>query len=101
MKTTKPITICAGEKKEIHGITKIKHGGYSANCTCEHIIDNTLPKGLKAMPGYCQLSPGSSRVSSVIYNSTDKDSEQHRSVSEELNLELEGEINFNKVEVED
>ena len=31
VKTTKPITICAGERKEIHGLTKIKHGGYSVN----------------------------------------------------------------------
>ena len=32
VKTTKPITIYAGERKEIHGLTKIKHGGYSVNC---------------------------------------------------------------------
>ena len=29
VKTTKPITIYTGERKEIHGLTKIKHGGYS------------------------------------------------------------------------
>ena len=32
VKTTKPITFYADERKEIHGLTKIKHGGYSVNC---------------------------------------------------------------------
>ena len=32
MRTTKTITIYAGERKEIYGLTKIKHGGYSVNC---------------------------------------------------------------------
>ena len=32
VKTTKPVIIQAGTSKEIHGLTKIKHGGYSVNC---------------------------------------------------------------------
>ena len=66
VRTTKPITIYAGERKEIHGLTKIKHGGYSA-------IGHSLPTGLKLQAGYSQLSPGSCRVSTVIDNLSDKD----------------------------
>ena len=68
VKTTKPITIYAGERKEIHGITKIKHGGYSVNCISEPAIGKALPKGLKLITGYSPLGAGSSRVSSVIVN---------------------------------
>ena len=32
VRTTKPITFYAGERKKIHGLTKIKHGCYSVNC---------------------------------------------------------------------
>ena len=73
MRTTKPITIYAGESKEIHGLTKIKHGGYSVNCTSEPATGHSLPTGLKLQAGYSQLSPGSCRVSTVIDNLSDKD----------------------------
>ena len=56
VKTTKPVTIYAGERKEIHGITKIKHGGYSVNCISEPA-----------------MGVGSSRVSNVIENTSDRD----------------------------
>ena len=36
-------------------------------------MDHQLPKGLKLIPGYSPLSPGSCRVSTVVENSTDKD----------------------------
>ena len=73
MRTTKLITIYAGERKEIHGLTKIKHGGYSVNCMSEPAIGHSLPTGLKLQAGYSQLSPGSSRVFTVIDNLSDKD----------------------------
>ena len=66
VRTTKPITIDAGERKEIHGLTKIKHGRYSVNCMSELAIGHSLPTGLK-------LSPGSCRVSTVIDDLSDKD----------------------------
>ena len=44
VKTTKPITIYAGERKEIHGLTKIKHGGYSVNCISGPAMKKALPK---------------------------------------------------------
>ena len=73
VRTTKPLTIYAGERKEIHGITKIKHGGYSVNCISEPAIEKALPKGLKLITGYSPLGAGSSRVSNVIENTSDKD----------------------------
>ena len=71
VKTTKPVIIPAGTSKEIHGLTKIKHGGYSVNCISEPAIGHNLPKGLKLIPGYSPLGPGSCRVSALIENKTD------------------------------
>ena len=59
--------------KEIHGLTKIKHGGYTVNCISEPAIGQQLPKGLKLIPGYSPLSPGSCRVSAVLENTTNGD----------------------------
>ena len=73
LKTTKPITIYVGERKEIHGLTKIKHGGYSVNCISEPAMEKALPKGLKLITGYSPLGAGSSRVSNVIENISDTD----------------------------
>ena len=73
VRTTKPVTIYAGERKEIHGITKIKHGGYSVNCISEPAMEKALPRGLKLITGYSPLGAGSSRVSNVIENTSDKD----------------------------
>ena len=72
-RTTKPVTIYAGERKEIHGITKIKHGGYSVNCISKPAMEKALPKGLKLITGYSPLGAGSSRVSNVIENTSDRD----------------------------
>ena len=73
VKTTKPVLIQAGTSREIHGLTKIKHGGYAVNCISEPAIGQQLPKGLKLIPGYSPLSPGSCRVSAVVENNTDRD----------------------------
>ena len=73
VKTTKPVLIQAGTSREIHGLTKIKHGGYAVNCISEPAIGQQLPKGLKLISGYSPLSPGSCRVSAVVENNTGKD----------------------------
>ena len=73
VKTTKPVLIQEGTSREIHGLTKIKHGGYTVNCISEPAIGHQLPKGLKLIPGYSPLSPGSCRVSTVLENNTGKD----------------------------
>ena len=80
VKTTKSVTIYAGEKKEIHGITKIKHNGYSVNCISEPAMDKALPKGLKLITGYSPLGAGSSRVSNIIENTSDKDKNHSKSI---------------------
>ena len=36
-------------------------------------MGHNLPKGLKLIPGYSPLSPGSCRVSAVVENDTDSD----------------------------
>ena len=48
------------------------HGGYAVNCISEPAMGHQLPKGLKLIPGYSPLSPGSCRVSTIVENSTDK-----------------------------
>ena len=73
VKTTKPVVIQAGTSREIHGLTKVKHGGYTVNCISEPATGHHLPKGLKLIPGYSPLSPGSCRVSAVVENGTDSD----------------------------
>ena len=45
VRTTKPITFYAGERKEIHGLTKIKHGGYSVNSISEPAMEMHYQKG--------------------------------------------------------
>ena len=73
VKTTKPVVIQAGTSREIHGLTKVKHGGYTVNCISEPAMGHNLPKGLKLIPGYSPLSPGSCRVSAVVENGTNSD----------------------------
>ena len=65
VKTTKPVVIQAGTSREIHGLTKVKHGGCTVNCISEPAMGHNLPKGLKLIPGYSPLSPRSCRVSPV------------------------------------
>ena len=47
VKTTKPVLIQAGTSREIHGLTKIKHGGYAVNCISEPAIGQQLPKRIE------------------------------------------------------
>ena len=73
VKTTKTVVIQVGTSREIHGLTKIKHGGYTVNCISEPAMGHHLPKGLKLIPGYSPLSPGSCKVSAIVENGTDSD----------------------------
>ena len=45
VKTTKRVTIYAGTSQEIHGLIKVKHGGFAVNCISEPAIGHNLPKG--------------------------------------------------------
>ena len=66
MKITKTITIHAGERKEIHGLTKIKPGGDSVHCIIQPAMDKALPKGLKLITDYSSLGAGSSIPAKTI-----------------------------------
>ena len=132
VRTTKAYTIPAKSHIGIHGLTKIKHGGWSVNVVNENPEITPLPHGLRTESTLGQLSPGSNRilvamsnysdqditipaktiisqlslgnkVPKMIYFGDDKDSElldkdeglkyehfeQHKLISEELNLEPE------------
>ena len=132
VRTTKAYTIPAKSHIGIHGLTKIKHGGWSVNVVNENPQITPLPHGLKTESTLSQLSPGSNRIlvamsnysdqditipaktiisqlslgnkiPKMIYHGDDKDSElldkdeglkyehceQHKLISEELNLEPE------------
>ena len=149
VRTTKAFTIPAESHIGIHGLTKIKCGGWSVNVVNENPQITPLPHGLKTKSTLGQLSPGSNRilvamsnysdqditipaktiisqlslgnkVPKMIYPGDDKDSElldkdeglkyehfeQHKLISEELNLEPEEYIpkscdKSHTVEVED
>ena len=69
---TKATVIPAGQKKEIHALTKIKHGSYDVNIMGEVSEKHPLPQGLELMNSYCDLTPGSAKVNLMIENTTRK-----------------------------
>ena len=71
-KVTKATVIPAGQRKEIHALTKIRHGGYGVNLIGEVSEKHPLPQGLKLKNSYCDLTPGSAKVNLMIENSTNK-----------------------------
>ena len=71
-KVTKATVIPAGQRKEIHALTKIKHGGYGLNLMGEVSEKHPLPQGLELKNSYCDLTPGSAKVNLMIENTTRK-----------------------------
>ena len=71
-KVTKATVIPAGQRKEIHSLTKIRHGGYGVNLIGEVSEKHPLPQGLQLKNSYCDLTPGSAKVNLMIENSTNK-----------------------------
>lgn len=72
VRTTKSVCIPAGESIGVHGVTKIRHGGFAVNCMSENSSAHPLPRGLDAVNAYCDLTPGSSRVYVAVHNNTSK-----------------------------
>ena len=72
-KVTKATVIPAGQRKEIHVLTKIKHGDYGVNLIGEVSGKHPLPQGLDLMNSYCNLTPGSAKVNLVLENTTRKE----------------------------
>ena len=71
-KVTKATIIPAGQRKEIHALTKIRHGGYGVNLIGEVSEMHPLPQGLQLKNSYCDLTPGSAKVNLMIENTTNK-----------------------------
>ena len=69
-KVTKATVIPAGQRKEIHALTKIKHGGYGVNLIGEVSEKHPLPQGLDLKNSYCNLTPGSAKVNLMLENTT-------------------------------
>ena len=73
VKTTKAYTIPANSHIGIHGLTKVKHGGWSVNVVNENPQITPLPHGLKTESTLSQLSPGSNRILVAMSNYSDQD----------------------------
>ena len=71
-KVTKATVIPAGQRKEIHALTEIKHGGYCVNLIGEVSEKHPLPQGLELKNSYCDPIPGSAKVNLMIENTTRK-----------------------------
>ena len=71
-KVTKATVIPAGQRKEIHALTKIRHGGYGVNLIGEVSEKHPLPQGLNLKNSYCDLTPGSAKVNLLIENTTNR-----------------------------
>ena len=69
---TKATVIPAGQRKEIHALTKIRHGGYGVNLMGEVSEKHPLPLGLDLKNSYCDLTPGSAKVNLMIENTTNR-----------------------------
>ena len=73
VRTTKAYTIPAKSHIGIHGLTKIKHGGWSVNVVNENPPITPLLHGLKTESTLSQLSPGSNRILVAMSNYSDRD----------------------------
>ena len=73
VRTTKAYTIPANSHIGIHGLTKVKHGGWSVNVVNENPQMTPFPHGLKTENTLSQLSPGSNRILVAMSNYSDKD----------------------------
>ena len=73
VRTTKAYTIPANSHIGIHGLTKVKHGGWSVNVVNENPQITPLPHGLKTESTLSQLSPDSNRILVAMSNYSDQD----------------------------
>ncbi len=72
VKTTKSVVIPAHQTISVHGMTRAKNYGFTVNIIAEPTLKGSLPKGAVAKNTYCNLLPGSSRVTVLIQNQTSK-----------------------------
>ena len=69
-KVTKATVMPAGQRKEIHALTKIRHGGYGVNLIGEVSEKHPLPLGLDVKNSYCDLTSDSAKINLMIENTT-------------------------------
>ena len=62
VKTTKPITLSPFSTTVVKGCTKLKGHGMRLNLIAEPSESNQLPPSIQCTPTYCNLEPGSNRV---------------------------------------
>ena len=68
VKTTKPITLPPFSTTIVHGHTKLKSHGVKLNLIAEPFRDSQLPSSIQCTPTYCNLEPGSNRVTVGLRN---------------------------------
>ena len=68
VKITKPITLPPISTTIIWGHTKLKSHGVRLNLIAEPFEDNQLPSSVQCTPTYCNLEPGSNRVTVGLRN---------------------------------
>ena len=68
VKTTKPITLPPFSTTIVHGHTQLKHHGVKLNLIAEPFKDRQLPSSIQCTPTYCNLEPGSNRVTVGLRN---------------------------------
>ena len=68
VKTTKPITLPPFSTTIVHGHTKLKSHGVKLNLIAEPFKDSQLPSSIQCTPSYCNLEPGSNRVTVSLRN---------------------------------
>ena len=68
VKTTKPITLPPFSTTTVHGHTKLKSHGVKLNLIAEPFEDSQLPSSIQCTPSYCNLEPGSNRITVGLRN---------------------------------
>ena len=68
VKTTKPLTLPPFYTTVVHGHTKLKNHGVKLNLIAEPFKDSQLPTNVQCTPTYCNLEPGSNRVTVGLRN---------------------------------
>ena len=68
LKSTKPMTLPPFPTTIVHGHTKLKSHGVKFNLIAEPFKDSHLPSSIQCIPTYCNLEPGSNRVTVGLRN---------------------------------
>ena len=68
VKITNPITLPPFSITIVHGHTKLKSHGVKLNLIAEPFKDNQSPSNVECTPTYCNLEPGSNRVTVGLRN---------------------------------